>query len=135
MQLWFVLSSLALIFWGLWGFFSKLTTVYLNPRSAFLYELLGSLIIGLVVLLIGFRPEVHPRGIALGIVTGLMLGLGHLLFFLAASKGKISLVVMMTALYPAITILLAFVILQEAITLKQGLGMLFTVAAILLFAA
>ena len=59
--------------------------------------------------------------------------LGTLFFFAAASRGKISVVVSMTALYPIITIILAAIFLHEPITVQQVLGMLCAVAAIVLF--
>jgi transporter family protein len=58
--------------------------------------------------------------------------LGTLFFFAAASRGKISVVVSMTALYPLITIMLAAIFLREPITAKQVMGMLCAVAAIML---
>jgi transporter family protein len=52
---------------------------------------------------------------------------------MAASRGKIGVVVSITALYPLITILLAFFFLKEPLTFKQLLGMFFSLVAILLF--
>ncbi len=41
----------------------------------------------------------------------------------------------LTALYPLITVLLSFLILHETVTLRQGIGMLLALAAIVLMAA
>ena len=48
------------------------------------------------------------------------------------SKGKASSVVTTTALYPLVTLALAFMILKEPITLKQAVGIAFAISAILL---
>jgi len=55
-----------------------------------------------------------------------------LLFIVAVSKGKASLVTAITAVYPCITILLAMVLLKENITLKQFFGITLSMAGITL---
>ena len=58
--------------------------------------------------------------------------LGALFFLHAVSKQKASIVVTATALYPLITIILACLILKEPITLKQGIGIIFALIAMIL---
>ena len=53
---------------------------------------------------------------------------------MALSKGKASLVVPVTALYPIGVILLAVLILKETLTLRQVCGILLSLAAIYLLA-
>lgn len=130
---WFFFSLLCLISWGLWGFLSKLATNYLDFRSIFIYSVVGSMIIGLLTFLSGHAPGIHPKGTSLGIFAGMLGSLGAIFFFSALSKGKASIVVTMTALYPLITILLSYIILKEQITLKQVAGMFFALLAIILF--
>ena len=132
---WFVFAILALIMWGLWGFFPKLSTNYINPKSALVYEVVGSVIVGVIILfLVCFKPEVHPKGIIFALLTGIAATLGTLFFLYAVSRGKASTTVVITALYPLITIMLALLILHEPISLKQGIGMLLALAAIILVA-
>lgn len=132
---WFLFALLALIMWGLWGFFPKLSIKYISPKSALVYEVLGSIIIGVIVFfLVGFKPEVHAKGIIFAILTGIAATLGTLFFLYAVSKGKASITVTITALYPLITIALAYFILHESISIKQGIGMLLALIAIILVA-
>lgn len=132
---WFIFATATLVLWGLWGFFPKLTTTYISPRSALVWEVVGSMIVGVVVLaILGFKLETHPKGAVYGILTGIFGLLGALAFLYAISKGKASVTVTMTALYPLVTILLSYFILQETITLKQGAGMVFAFIAMILFA-
>jgi transporter family protein len=129
-------SFLALVAWGIWGFLPKLATKYMSAQSIIIYEVLGGLSIGLVCLYFaGMRPETHPKGILCASLTGIVGLLGGLFYLLAVAKGKVSVVVTMTALYPIITIGLAALLLKEPVTLKQGFGMVLAVVSIILLAA
>ncbi|MBI4150475.1 EamA family transporter [Candidatus Woesearchaeota archaeon] len=134
MEEWLMYSILALIVFGFWGFFPKLAGNYISPKSVMLYEVLGAIIIGMGVLfLVNFKPETHPYGILFGILTGIAATLGSLFYIFAVRYKQVSIVVTMTALYPVITILLAFLFLNESITIRQGIGMVFALIAIVLF--
>ncbi|MBW2966178.1 EamA family transporter [Candidatus Woesearchaeota archaeon] len=130
---WLIFAIFALIMWGLWGFFPKLATNYISPKSALIFEVIGALVVGVVVLIVvGFKPEIHSKGITFALLTGIAGTLGALFFLYAISRGKASVVVTTTALYPIITIMLAFLILKEPVSLKQGVGMIFALTAIML---
>lgn len=132
---WHVSAFFALIIYGFWGFFPKLAVAHISPQSALIYQVLGAMLVGIPLLVIsGFRLETHPAGSFFAILTGIAGLLGTLCYYTAASRGKISIVVSITALYPLITILLAAVFLRETISPRQVLGMLFGLIAIVLLA-
>lgn len=133
MNSWLPAALAALVCFGLWGFFPKLAVVWLDPRSALVYQTLGGLLVGLLVLAsLKFTPAFHPRGVLFAVLTGLAGVVGTLCFFAAAARGRISLVVSVTALYPLLTILLAALFLKEPLTARHLAGMACAVAAILL---
>lgn len=135
MQTWFILAVVALLLWGVWGLFPKLATNYLSPASVMVFEGLGHLLVIVVVLAsLSFRPELHSRGVAFAILAGLIGTLGTIPFLYAISRGKAAVVVPMTSLYPLVTIILSLLILKEPMTWKQGLGIVFALMALLLFA-
>jgi transporter family protein len=133
---WYVSSLLALFIFGFWGFFPKLAVSYINPQSALVYQVAGGALVGVVVLpLVGFKPEIQPLGILYALLTGITGVLGTFFYYSAASQGNISVVVTLTALYPVITIGLAFFLLHEPLTVRQMVGMLFALVAIVLFSS
>jgi transporter family protein len=123
----------ALVSWGCWGLFPKLATNYISPRSAFMYEALGAALAAVcVAVFLGAKPEVNAKGMLFGVLAGAAALAGAWFYVNAAALGRVSVVVTLTALYPLITIVLAFVVLREPIGLRRGIGMLLALAAIAL---
>lgn len=134
MSNWILPAFLAFVCWGVWGFIPKITTRYISPMSAMVYETIGALIVGLVCLaLVGFKPDTDIKGICLAVSTGVIGLTGALFFLFAVKSGKVSVVAMITALSPVITIGLGYLILKEPLSLREGLGVLSAFIAIILF--
>lgn len=140
---WFALSLGALATWGVWGIFGKIASGYMDGRSLFFYQLVTGLVVVFIAFAItGFRPTLMAEapatglnpGIKWAIATGVVSALGQILYFSALGKGKASIVVLMTGLYPVVTVLLAFLILRESITLTQGAGILLAILSMTLLA-
>jgi transporter family protein len=135
MKQWLLPTFGAFVLWGLWSFIPKITTRFVTPKSAILFEVAGGIIVAIVVLVSAkFKPDIHPIGATLALITGMLGFSGALLFLYAASKGPISLVSILSALYPVITVLLAVIFLKEVISLKQWLGIALGLASMILIA-
>lgn len=133
---WIIYASLALLMWGLWSFLPKLSSQYIEPRSGLVFEVIGVAIVGLAILIsLKFNPQVHKIGIAYAILTGIVGTLGILFFWFAVTQGKVSVVVPFTALYPLIGIVLAYFILGEDITIRQGVGIFLALVSIVLLSS
>lgn len=133
---WLNAAILSLISFGFWGFFTKLSVLHINPKSALVFQTIGVLLIGLFTLsTLNFKPEFNSKGFLYAILTGTAYSIGCWLYFIAASKGKIITVVTMTALYPLVTILLSYLLLQETVSLKQIFGIVFSFVAIFLLSS
>jgi transporter family protein len=133
MKEWVLPTMGTFICWGLWSFIPKITTRYIDPKSAVIYEVIGGIFLSLVVLyFLNFRLETHPKGILLAVTAGLVGFVGALCFLFAVSKGPVSIIAPLSALYPILSIILAMVFLNEAVTVKQGIGILFAVVAVIL---
>ncbi|MBI5408216.1 MAG: EamA family transporter [Nitrospirae bacterium] len=130
---WFTFAVFSLLFWGMWGFFQKLATNHISPRSVYIFAALGTLLIVFLTLMsLNFKLETNRTGITYAILAGLFGSIGGLFFVHSISKGKASIVITFTALYPVVTILLSLIILKEGITVKQGLGILFALISMAL---
>ena len=133
---WVLLSVLALLCWGLYGFFPKVAVGYIAPRSVLLFQSLGTLTIGVISLIsLGFRPQLHWKRTSFAILSGLAGAVGGLFYLLAVQRGRLSTTSALTALYPALTIVLAATVLREPITLRQAAGMALAVVAVMLLSA
>ena len=130
---WLAPAAIAFVCWGIWAFLPKLTTSYLDPKSAILYEVAGGLLLGLMIFVIpGFRPALEARGIVLAMLTGMLGVAGALAYLFAVSRGPVTIISTVTALYPILAVLLAYLFLNEPISVKQGLGILLGPVAIVL---
>lgn len=133
MSAWLPAALLSLFSFGLWGLFTKLAVHHIDSKSALIYQTIGVIIIGVITLsTVNFKPATDAKGLSYAILTGLAYGVGCLFYFIAASKGKIITIVTLTALYPLVTILLAFILLKEGINPRQCAGILLAFVAILL---
>ena len=131
MTQWLPATILALFSFGLWGLFTKLAIVYIDSKSALVFQTVGVLAVGLIALcLINFKPATDMKGLTFGLLTGVAYGVGCLFYFMAVDKGKIITVVTLTALYPLVTILLSYLLLREAVSIKQCVGIAFALLAI-----
>jgi transporter family protein len=131
---WFTLSLITLFLWGFWSFFPKLATAYLDPRSVMVYAIMGNLLVAVGVFAsVGGKLELHGKGITFALLAGICGALGLVLYIYALKLGRTAVVITLTALYPLVGILLSVIFLKETITLKQGLGMVFAITAMVLF--
>jgi drug/metabolite transporter (DMT)-like permease len=72
------------------------------------------------------------RPAALTIGAGLLAGTANLVYLAATGRGQLSIVAVLTALYPAVTVLLARILLAERWTRLQALGLITAAAAVVL---
>lgn len=135
MKDWLFFSLLSIIFWGISGFFMKLGTNYIDPKLGFLYQMLGGFLISILTalfLISNIFNLTTKLGFLYPFLAGLTGGIGTFFLLKAYEKGNLSIVTVLTALYPIITILLAFLILKEKVTLTQAIGLFLSLIAIIL---
>jgi uncharacterized membrane protein len=96
----------------------------------------GSLIVtaAIVLSLQNFR-EITPSGMAWGVLTGGLDSLGTVLFVLASQAGRLDEAVVISSLYPAVTVLLARIVLKERFTRWRLVGLIAALAAVPMIAS
>ncbi len=130
---WFQYTLITLLFWGVSSFCTKLATTYLKASNAYIYQIIGVLVVGSVMaFVVKFEPAGKPAGILFALAAGVMVTFGNFFFVSAMASGRTAIVVMTSALYPLITLALGFLILHETVSLKQILGILLAVVALYL---
>jgi transporter family protein len=131
---WLVWSAATVLLWGVWGLLTKVAIEAVGWERTLLY---GSLFNFFVIVLYLFYLRPDPGlgwGLRPAIAAGLASGMAVIFFYTALAKGKVSLVVPLTSLYPAVTVVLAALLLHEKISLTQGVGVLLALVAIFLMA-
>lgn len=89
----------------------------------------------LIVLLQGKFREITPSGLRWGVLVGCIDSLGTILFVLASQAGRLDESVVISSLYPAVTVLLARIFLKEHFTRWKFAGLVAALAAVPLIAA
>jgi len=95
----------------------------------------GLLITGLIVLLRRNFTQITSAGVAWAVAAGTIDSLGTILFVWASQTGRLDEAVVISSLYPAVTVLLARLILKEHFTRWRFVGLLAALAAVPMIAA
>lgn len=82
------------------------------------------------IVLIGIPRHIDRAGIAFGALAGCLDVIGSVLFIRASQTGRLDAAVVLSSLYPAVTVLLARFILREHFTRWKALGMVAALLAV-----
>lgn len=135
MQPWIPSALAAFAFWGVWALLPKLAIRYIDPRSAIVYQAIGVAAVAFILAAsLSFKPTWDWRGASFAVLTGMLGFTGAIFYLFALTRGPVGLIAVSTALYPGLTVLLAWLFLGEPVTPKQGVGLVFALIALVLFA-
>jgi drug/metabolite transporter (DMT)-like permease len=95
----------------------------------------GLFITGLIVVLLGKFRDITAAGVRWGVITGCIDSMGTILFVRASQTGRLDEAVVISSLYPAVTVLLARLFLKEHFTRWRLVGLLAALAAVPMIAA
>ncbi len=125
MSAWLLLALLAAFLWGIVGVLQKLGSARLNAASLLVWVTAGYAVALPCFWWGAMLTSLEPRSLLLGIAAGTVNGLGTWFLFAAFEKGaKASVAIPLTALYPLVTIGLAFFFLSERLTWWEWVGVL-----------
>ncbi|ROP26614.1 DMT family transporter [Pseudokineococcus lusitanus] len=131
---WIPYAAGLVLFWGVWGATSGLPTARYGYPDEMVYVIWAfTMLVPAAVVL--RRTTWDRRGVATGygLVVGLTGAGGQLLLFKALTLGPAYLVFPLVALSPAITVLLALVLLRERLNRLSAAGVVMALVAVVLF--
>lgn len=125
-----LLSAIALVFWGVWGYLSKLATRNSTDGSIALWATVASLapIAAFALATAGTKPGLKPTPIIL--IAGVAAGIATAAFYMALSRGPASVVLPLTGMYVLIPAILGVIFLKEPLSLYRILGLAFAGLAV-----
>ncbi|MBT3408764.1 EamA family transporter [Candidatus Woesearchaeota archaeon] len=134
MNSWYFFSLITLLIWGVGSFLPKISTNYISPKSALMFEVIGTLILGLIVFFFNKESiDFNYIGSNVAIIAGFLGILGSFTFLLALKKGNANTTIAITSLYPLLAILLSSFFFKEALKINHIFGIVFSIIAIYLF--
>jgi bacterial/archaeal transporter family protein len=124
-----------LVLFGVWGITAKFALREIGLQIVIWAQVASTAIFPLYFLLF---KDLLPLKLEIGaiiwaLITGALGIGGTMMLYLMLRVAPTSIVIPISALYPVITVTLSFLILREQITPQQWLGILFALAAIVLF--
>jgi uncharacterized membrane protein len=122
----------ALLGWGIWGFFSKLLTKNMNMTLLIFFATTAPIIF-ITIYTFSTTHVRFDRFAVYALLVGLVSSVATISFYLALSKGPASVVIPFTGLYFVVPAIFGFVFLKESINLTHTIGMILAIIAIILF--
>ncbi len=122
-EFWLPLSLGTTLAWGMGQIIAKRGASTIGPRRMVAIVGLAEAGFFLVVYVAyGLPPFLDPYGAAMGMSAGLTGMLGYVLYYEAIARGTISRIGTITAAYPALTVILAVLILFESLSSLHAMG-------------
>jgi transporter family protein len=130
---WIILSLIAVIMWGIWGFLAKLVMNFIGWKEYVVASGIGSFTVILITYLL-FKPGIFVKNFSfyLAFLTGVIGTLPTIFFYLALTFERASIIVPLTSTYPIVTVILSILILKESITLIEGVAIILVLIGMLL---
>ena len=126
-----LLASLGFGFFLIFIKFAGVTAVYW-PLAAARFP---AVILMSIMAMISRQPSNFDRRIVrLALTAGVLDTLGNVTFILANQTGRLDVAAVLSALYPAMTVALAFFVLKERVTRMQGAGIVAVLASVVMIA-
>lgn len=121
-----------LVLLGSLGITSKLAQRSISWEELLIWTWVAYSAIAAILALLGRAHLSGGVGGAMGAVSGILASTALVLFYVALERGQASRVVPLTAAYPVVTLLLAFLVLSEQATVAKLAGTALVVMGVVL---
>lgn len=131
----YIYAIVTFVGWGLSAFLAKIATNKIGEHAVF-WDLFGYVPGILLFCFLAFKVKDlmvgDKAGIAIALLSGIIGSIATICFYYALTRRDASIAVPLTALYPALTAILAFIFLRESLTVTKIMGIVFACVAIIL---
>jgi transporter family protein len=128
---WIPFITLTILLFGFGQVFTKTGVSRLGlPRMLLLLSINMMIFYGGAYILFHEDTAVPLKGIAWGVLATFLASIGYIFYYEAVNRERISIVGVITAAYPFITVILAMIFLQEPLTLFQFLAILLIIVSV-----
>ncbi len=134
MPTWMMWSLLTVVMWGFWGVLSKAAVSNVGWDQFYILSLPVLALLD-VILILTRRPalsQITGRQFLITAGAYSVSLIGGLSMLVALRGGKAAVVVPITATYPALTAIFAWILLGETLAIRQQLGILVTIGGVLM---
>jgi len=132
MELWLLFAIGTILCYGTAQQFSKKGVQLIGSyQTGILYAVASIVIQTTYWLLLPDDVQGDMDGILMAVFAGFLGALGFVFYIFALKSGKVSIVSVLTAGYPAVSVLLAITLIGEILTIGEGIGILLVVSAII----
>ena len=131
MATWMMYALVVVVLWGLTGITQKLSTNHASVSLTFVtYAAAYTPVAAIILWKEPLNWRISTMAWFLGILSGMLNGFGSLTLFAACrSGGKASVVTLLAALYPVLTIAMAVPLLHERIQMREIAAIALAIAA------
>jgi bacterial/archaeal transporter family protein len=129
-SVWMAYSLCALLLYGVAGITQKLATNEISSQlSTVCFAAAFVPVAGAILLIQPLKWNISGKDWSLAIFYGALMGFAMLAQFAAYSRGKASIVTAVTALYPALTVVLAVPLFREQLNARKLVAIVLALAA------
>lgn len=130
------LILITILGWGIGSFFYKTANNNIHPMMVSIIVTSFYVVWDICAFtFIPFNKAVNSTGIIYTLLGAFFMGIGSLTYFFALRDGQAGSTTVLTALYPAVTLILASIFLKETITIKSGIGIALAITSFLLLSS
>ena len=135
-QLGIILALLSAVAWAFWGIFGKLSANQGMPSTtlAFFSSCVSFGVIAGSYAWYRFPAAPTTASACFALLSGLCGAIGMLCFAMAIKRGDTAIIVTLSAIYPAFTLLLSPLLLQEEVSFTHAVGILLVTLGVILVA-
>lgn len=135
MERWYVMTLLALVCFSLGSFLGKVASFKDISYRVYFFEGVGTLTVFTTFVVWNRNAIFNNFSVNYpALLMGLSWGIGTVLFIIALKYAKLSVLVPLSAVYPALTVVLALVFLGERLGPREMAGVAFAVVSAALLA-